>query len=342
LSVELSSLLPEELAPFLIGYPAYRTRQVFRWLQKGVQDFQEMTDVPQPLREQLTSVGYLVRPAVVRKQQARDGTVKFLWEFMDGERVESVVMRYQYGSSLCISTQAGCRQGCLFCASTVGGLTRNLTAGEMLAQITGAVREMGENLSRVVLMGIGEPMDNFAEVARFLRLLSHPEGLHMSPRHISLSTCGLIEGIDALAALALPVTLSVSLHAPDDETRTKLMPGNVGIAPLLKACERYFQKTGRRVSYEYVLLRDLNDTSDMAHHLGRLLKGAPSHVNLIAYNATKRGCLAPSAPERVKEFMDILCAHGVAATCRRRLGREIDAACGQLRKSASLPHRQTE
>ncbi|MDR2670309.1 MAG: 23S rRNA (adenine(2503)-C(2))-methyltransferase RlmN [Oscillospiraceae bacterium] len=330
--VELAACTPEELRALLPEAPAYRAGQVFRWLQKGVRAFDEMTDLPLPLRERLAALGCLTAPRAARRQTARDGTEKILWRLSDGQGVESVFMRYRHGNTVCLSTQAGCRQGCAFCASTVGGLIRNLTAGEMLAQVTGAAREVGAPVSGVVLMGIGEPLDNLDEVERFVRLLAHPDGLHMSPRRVSLSTCGLIDGIDRLAALALPLTLSVSLHAADDETRTRLMPGNPGVSALLDACRRYFKATGRRVSYEYILLRDVNDTEDRAHLLGRLLAGAPAHVNLIPYNPTGRGGFQPSRPDQVRRFAAAVASHGPSVTSRRRLGQEIDAACGQLRR----------
>jgi 23S rRNA (adenine2503-C2)-methyltransferase len=330
--VELVSRTPEELRALLPEAPAYRAGQVFRWLQKGVRAFDEMTDLPLSLRTRLSELGRLTAPPAVRRQTARDGTSKILWRLPDGQGVESVLMRYRHGNTVCLSTQAGCRQGCVFCASALGGLIRNLTAGEMLAQVTGAAREIGVPVSGVVLMGIGEPLDNLDEVERFVRLLAHQDGLHMSPRRVSLSTCGLIGGIDRLAALALPLTLSVSLHAPDDGTRTRLMPGNPGVAALLDACRRYFRATGRRVSYEYILLRDVNDTEDQAHLLGRLLAGVPAHVNLIPYNPTGRGEFQPSRPDRIRRFAAAVASYGPSVTCRRRLGQEIDAACGQLRR----------
>lgn len=333
--IELLSLFPEEIRALLPDEPPYRARQIFHWLHRGVRSFDEMTDLPLSLRTRLTETGVLTVPSAERRQEARDGTVKTLWRLRDGQCVESVLMRYRHGNSICLSTQAGCRQGCAFCASTVGGLVRNLTAAEMLAQILSFTREADIPVSHAVLMGIGEPLDNFDETARFLRLLSHPDGLHMSARHVSVSTCGLIDGIRRLAELDLPVTLSVSLHAPDDETRTRLMPSNPGVTALLAACRDYFRQTGRRVSYEYLMLRDVNDAPDKAHLLGRLLRGAPSHVNLIPYNPAGRGTLRPSTPESVRMFSNIVSGYGPSVTVRRALGQDISAACGQLRRRSA-------
>lgn len=334
--IELMSLTPEEMQTLLPGHPSYRARQIFRWLQKGVRSFSDMTDVPAALHDELAALGTLTAPEPVRRQTARDGTQKTLWQLDDGQCVESVLMKYRHGHSLCLSTQAGCRMGCLFCASTVGGLVRHLTAAEMMAQVLFSAQLSGREISNLVLMGIGEPLDNFEQVTRFLTLLAHPEGRHMSLRHVSLSTCGLIDGIYKLAELSLPVTLSVSLHAPDDETRNKLMPINreIGVAPLLRACRDYFHKTGRRVSYEYILLDGINDSPEQAHLLGKLLRGEPAHVNLIPYNPAGRGALRASLPQAVKTFQHITATYGPAVTLRRSLGQDIAAACGQLRRAS--------
>ena len=342
--VELLSLFPEEIQALLPGEPSYRAKQIFRWLHKGVRSFDEMSDLPRALREKLSAAGTLTVPEAARTQTARDGTVKVLWRFADGQGVESVLMRHRHGRSLCLSTQAGCKRGCLFCASAIGGLARDLTAGEMLAQVIFTNAECAETgnsqLSTlnsqftIVLMGMGEPLDNFEQVVRFLQLLSHPDGLGLSLRHVSLSTCGVVEGIERLAALRLPLTLSVSLHAPDDATRSRLMPVNrtAGVERLLLACRNYFNRTGRRVSYEYTLFDGVNDTPEQAHMLGRLLRGAPAHVNLIRYNHSGRdGSLRPSRPENARAFGEIVASYRPAVTWRRGLGGEIDAACGQLR-----------
>lgn len=333
---ELLSFTPEELQTLIPQEPAYRAAQVFQWLHKGVTAFDEMTNLPAALRKKLAAVGELTVPEVARRQTARDGTTKLLWKLRDGQCVESVLMCYKHGNSLCLSTQAGCRQGCLFCASAVGGLIRNLTAAEMLAQVIFTARETGQKVTHVVLMGIGEPLDNFDEVVRFLQLLRHPQGLNLSLRHVSLSTCGLVPAIERLAGLNLPVTLSVSLHAPDDETRTKLMPVNrdVGVERLMAVCRSYFKTTGRRVSYEYILLGGINDTPDKAHMLGKMLRGQPAHVNLIAYNPAGRSGLRAGTPDNRRVFQEIVSSYGVSVTLRRSLGQDIDAACGQLRRQS--------
>ena len=336
---ELLSLFPEEIQALLPDEPSYRAKQIFRWLHKGVRSFEEMTNLPTALREKMAGVGALTVPEEARVQTGRDGTVKILWRFSDGQGVESVLMRHRHGLSLCLSTQAGCRQGCLFCASAVGGLARNLTAAEMMAQVLFTQKKAGAALTHVVLMGMGEPLDNFDQVIRFLQLLNHPDGQGMSLRHVSLSTCGLLDEIERLAALRLPVTLSVSLHAPDDETRSRLMPVNLksGVEPLMKACRAYFKETGRRISYEYTLLDGINDTPEKAHQLGRLLRGMPAHVNLITYNPAGRdGMMRPSRPENARAFQEITASYGPSVTMRRSLGGDIDAACGQLRKKSKI------
>ena len=340
---DLRSCLPEELEALLQqwGEPRFRAGQVFAWLHKGVSDPEEMTNLPKTLREMLARVpmGTL---AEEKRQISRDGTEKVLWRCADGELVESVLMNYKYGQTVCISSQAGCRQGCAFCASAIGGLRRDLTAGELLGQVLQIKNARadekkdgadGERALRVVLMGIGEPLDNFDNVMRFIELVSHPKGLNLSRRHISLSTCGLAGGIDALADKGYPVTLSVSLHAPDDETRNRLMPVNrtTPVETLLAACDRFFEKTGRRVSYEYLLIDGVNDGDAQAEMLCTLLRGRAAHVNLIPMNMVRGKALRPSPPDKVKHFADALSAGGLTATVRRKLGQDIDAACGQLR-----------
>jgi 23S rRNA (adenine2503-C2)-methyltransferase len=314
------------------GEPGYRARQLFRWLQSGA-DYPDMRNLPAALRQRLAEhkpVGALTE---LTRQISRDGTEKALWQARDGETFESVRMTYDYGKTACISTQAGCRQGCAFCASAVGGLRRNLTAGEMLSQVLG----LAPGISRVVLMGIGEPLDNFENVCRFLENISHKDSLGLSLRHISLSTCGLREGIDALAEKGYPVTLSVSLHAPDDETRTRLMPVNrqTPVAELLAACGRFFRRTGRRVSYEYLLIDGVNDSPRQAELLVALLRGQNAHLNLIPMNPAGRGDFRPSPPRAVRAFQAILEGGGLNCTVRRTLGQDIAAACGQLRRISS-------
>jgi 23S rRNA (adenine2503-C2)-methyltransferase len=272
---------------------------------------------------------------MLKKQvSALDGTVKFLWQLADGESVETVLMRYKHGNTVCISSQVGCRMGCAFCASTIGGKVRDLRASEILDEVIRTGLEAEAEISNIVLMGIGEPLDNFDNVIRFLRLVNHPEGANIGMRHISLSTCGVVPGIDKLAELNLQLTLSVSLHAPDDETRSQLMPVNraYGVEELYKACERYFKKTGRRISFEYAMVRDVNDTPYHAQLLAKRVRSMGAHVNLIRLNYVSERGLQPSTEERVKEFSKSLSDSGVTVTVRRRLGSDIDAACGQLRR----------
>ena len=333
--INIRSLLPEEIAAELksMGQPAYRAKQVFEWLTRGVAGYDEMSNLPKALRSALAERFYLGAPEVMRKQvSAEDGTVKYLWGLRDGNAVETVVMRYHYGNSVCISTQVGCRQGCAFCASTIGGLVRNLDAGEMLEEVMFSEKESGLKIGHIVLMGIGEPLDNFDTVLRFLELVNSPEGLNIGMRHISLSTCGLTEKIDKLADYQLQLTLSVSLHAPDDETRSRIMPVNrgIGVEQLFAACRRYFEKTGRRISYEYAMIDGVNDADWQADLLARHLKGTPGHVNLIPLNHVEESPLKPS--RRVAAFQKRLESHGVTATVRRKLGGDIDASCGQLRR----------
>ncbi len=333
--VDIKSMTPEELAVWLkeLGEPAFRARQIFKWLYRGAVSFEEMTDLAKPLRQKLEQTARLIPPAVARKQESRqDGTIKYLWRLADGNCVESVLMRYQHGNTVCISCQVGCRMGCAFCASTVAGKVRDLTPGEMIDQVLFTQIESGAPVSNIVLMGIGEPLDNFDTVLRFLTLVNHPDGLNIGMRHISLSTCGLVEQIDKLARYGLQLTLSVSLHAPDDETRSKIMPVNrsVGVEKLLETCRQYFAKTGRRISYEYAMIDGVNDADWQADLLARRLKGTPAHVNLIPLNEVEESPLKPS--HRVAAFQRRLEGHGVTVTVRRRLGGDIDASCGQLRR----------
>ena len=338
--INLRSLLPEELAAVLkdMGQPAFRAKQLFSWLGRGTAGFEEMTNLPKALREALAESYYLGAPKVLRKQvSAEDGTVKYLWGLRDGNAVETVVMRYHYGNSVCISTQVGCRQGCAFCASTIGGLVRCLDAGEMLEEVMFSEKESGLKIGHIVLMGIGEPLDNFENVVKFLRLVNHPEGMNIGMRHISLSTCGLTERFSELAELNLQLTLSVSLHAPDDETRTRIMPANRGrgVAKLMDECEAYFKKTGRRISFEYAMIDGVNDSPEQAALLARHAARVGAHVNLIPLNHVDESPLKPTPPERIAAFRKALEREGVNVTVRRRLGGDIDASCGQLRKKTA-------
>lgn len=334
---DLKSMTLEEMQALLKswGEPSFRAGQVFTWLHKGVTSFDEMSNLPKTLREKLAGECILTPPTVERKQvSAQDGTIKYLWKLADGNCIETVLMRYQHGNTVCISCQVGCRMGCAFCASTLGGRIRNLTPAEMLDQVLFTQLDSGLEISNIVLMGIGEPLDNFDTVLRFLELVNHPKGMNIGMRHISLSTCGLVEKIDKLADYRLQLTLSVSLHAPDDETRNRIMPVNrsVGVQKLMETCRRYFEKTGRRISYEYAMIDGVNDSDEQADRLAALLKGTPGHVNLIPLNHVEESPLKPS--RRVAAFQKRLESHGVTVTVRRRLGGDIDASCGQLRRKA--------
>ena len=334
---DIKSMTQEELTAWLkeLGEPAFRAKQIFRWLYRGVRSFDEMTDLSKALREKLAGAALLTPPTVARKQvSAQDGTIKYLWELADGNCVESVLMRYQHGNTVCISCQVGCRMGCAFCASTIAGKVRDLTPAEMIDQVLFTQIDSGAPISNIVLMGIGEPLDNFDTVMRFLTLVNHPEGMNIGMRHISLSTCGLVDKIDKLAQYGLQLTLSVSLHAPDDETRSKIMPVNrsVGVEKLMDTCRRYVQATGRRISYEYAMIDGVNDSDAQADQLARLLKGTLGHVNLIPLNDVEESPLKPS--RRVAAFQKRLERQGVTVTVRRKLGSDIDASCGQLRRKA--------
>ena len=334
---DIKSMTQEELTAWLkeLGEPAFRAKQIFRWLYRGVRSFDEMTDLSKALREKLAGAALLTPPTVARKQvSAQDGTIKYLWELADSNCVESVLMRYQHGNTVCISCQVGCRMGCAFCASTIAGKVRDLTPAEMLDQVLFTQLDSGAPVSNIVLMGIGEPLDNFDTVLRFLELVNHPDGLNIGMRHISLSTCGLAEQIDKLAGYRLQLTLSVSLHAPDDETRSKIMPVNrsYGVERLLDSCRRYFETTGRRISYEYAMIDGVNDADWQADLLARRLRGMPAHVNLIGLNEVEESPLKPS--RRMAAFQKRLEDHGVTVTVRRKLGGDIDASCGQLRRRA--------
>ena len=318
-----------------MGQPAFRAKQIYTWLHKGVRGYDEMTNLPKPLRERLAGDYPIHAPQVVRKQESqRDGTIKYLWQLSDGNCVETVLMRYHYGNTVCISTEVGCRMGCAFCASTLGGLVRRLEPFEMLDQVLFTQVDSGQPISHIVLMGIGEPLDNFDNVMRFLELVNSPEGMHISMRHISLSTCGLVPKIDELAKRNLQLTLSVSLHAPNDAVRDTIMPVNRAYPSqgLLDACRRYYTATSRRISFEYAMINGVNDRPEDARELLRRMKGLPCHFNLIPLNHVEESPLKPSTREAVAAFQKILEDGGVPATVRRTLGGDIDASCGQLRR----------
>ena len=341
--IDLYSMLPEELADYLvsIGEKSFRAKQIFPKLSEGI-PISEMTDLSLALRTRLVNECTDTLPRVEKKLVSKiDGTVKYLFKLYDGECIESVFMRYKHGNTLCISSQVGCLMGCRFCASTIGGKVRNLMPSELLGQIIAAERDMGERVSNIVMMGIGEPLDNFDNVVKFLRLVNHKDGLNIGYRHISLSTCGIVPKIYDLAEVDLPITLSISLHAATDEKREAIMPVNKkwNVAALLSACVDYYKATGRRISFEYTLIHGKNDSEADAKELAGVLKsafrgtGAPLHVNLIRVNEVKETGFSAGSTESAEKFAKILEGQGLVATVRRRLGSDVNAACGQLRRA---------
>ena len=336
---ELAGMTCEELTAWVqkSDLPAFRGKQIFRWIHQGA-DFSDMTNLPGALREQLAGIA-VAQPVRIRleRRSPLDGTVKFLYELRDGHCVEGVLMRYKFGASLCISTQVGCRMGCRFCASTLDGKVRNLTAGEMLGEIFCANRHLipeNEKVSHVVLMGSGEPLDNYDETIRFLRLLRETDGIRLSLRNVSLSTCGIVPKMYALADEELPVTLCVSLHAPNDEIRRRIMPvaNMYPIRDILAACRNYIRKTGRRVIFEYALSDGLNAGEDHARELASVLRGMQCHVNLIPLNTVEERDLKGVSEETVRRFLKVLQENRISATRRREMGDDIEGACGQLRR----------
>ena len=338
-------MLPSEVEAYLIslGEPKFRAKQLFPRLQDGT-PISEISNLPKALRERLSLETLNPIPTVEKKLVSKiDGTVKYLFRLHDGECIESVLMKYKHGNTLCVSSQVGCRMGCRFCASTLAGRVRNLLPSEILGQIIAATRDSGERVSNVVMMGIGEPLDNFDNVVRFLTLVNHEDGLNIGYRHISLSTCGVVPKIYELAQLDLPITLSISLHATNDEQRSAIMPVNNKwkIDELLSACVAYYKTTGRRISFEYTLIHGKNDTEADAFALARLLTtafkgtGAPIHVNLIRVNEVAEIGFKNPSTEAANKFAELLNSRGCVATVRRRLGSDIEAACGQLRRSNS-------
>ncbi len=328
-----------------MGQPAFRAKQIYTWLHKGVTDFEEMTNLSKELRAKLDETYYITAPKVARKQRSqKDGTVKYLWELGDGNCVETVLMQYHHGNTVCISSEVGCPMGCKFCASTLGGLVRRLQPSEILDQVLFTAMDSGLPISNIVLMGIGEPLDNFDHVMRFLELVNSPEGMNIGMRHISLSTCGLVPRIDELAEKKLQLTLSVSLHSPDDASRSAIMPINrkYPVDVLLDACRRYFEKTGRRVSFEYTMIDGVSDSPEQAKLLASKLHGLAAHVNMIPLNPVAESPLRPSTRQAVARFQKILEGHGIPATVRRSLGGDIDASCGQLRRKYVKESEKTE
>lgn len=336
--IDIKSMTMDEISDKLkeFGQPEFRAKQIFTWLHKGAASFEEMTNIPALFRKTLEEVFCITTPEAVKHQKSKaDGTEKILWRLRDGNCVETVFMVYEHGNTVCLSTQAGCAMGCAFCASAVGGKVRNLTPSEMLDQVIYTRKAVGKKISNLVLMGIGEPLDNFDNVIRFLELVNSADGLNIGMRHVTLSTCGIIKRINQLADLKLQLTLSVSLHAPDDETRDRIMPINkkYGVDALIAACNTYYDRTGRRVSYEYAMIGGVNDAPRQARILADKLSSSGAHINLIPLNSVKESGLRPSDDAAVKAFKQELEKHGLNVTVRRKLGYDIDASCGQLRRS---------
>lgn len=317
-----------------LGDKKFRAKQIFGWLAKGVTDFDMMTNVPASLRYKLSEGWYIGIPKAELDQRSKDGTVKCLFRYTDGTAVESVFMKYEYGNSICISSQVGCRMGCRFCASTMDGLERSLTGGEMLGEVLAMRNLTGEDINHVVIMGMGEPFDNYDEVARFIRLIHDPSGYGLSLRNITVSTCGIIDGIERFAEDFPQVNLAISLHAPNQKMREQTMPvaRKYKYGDLLKAARDYTEKTGRRITFEYAVIDGVNDSKECAEELSGHLKGWLTHVNLIPLNEVDGREYKKARGTNVKRFKDILESHGVAVTIRRTLGSDIDAACGQLRR----------
>ncbi len=335
----ISSYTEDALAAVVqtLGQPAFRAKQIFKWLhQKKVRTFSEMTDLPKPLLAQLEESYCIDMPIIERKQESVDGTIKYLFALSDGNCIETVLMRYHYGNTVCVSTQVGCRMGCRFCASTRGGLVRNLTAGEIASEVYAVENDCNDRVSHIVLMGIGEPLDNYDAVMDFLRIISSPNGINIGMRNISLSTCGVVPGMEKLAKCHLGLTLSVSLHAPTNALRSGMMPINDAypLETLLPACRAYQKDTGRRISFEYSMVKGVNDSLECAKALAKLIRGMGAHVNLIPINPVDGSPYSATDDENTKRFQKQLEALGVNATVRRRLGTDISAACGQLRREA--------
>ena len=339
MKIDLLSLDPTELEGAIVslGYPKFRAKQIYEWMYKGAY-LDEMSNLPLAMRASLSEKATVNLPRIARKLVSEiDGTTKYLFELSDGNYIESVLMRYKHGLSLCISSQVGCRMGCRFCASTIDGKVRDLLPSELLGQVIVASKDAGERVSHIVMMGIGEPLDNYDNVIKFLKLVNLPGGLGISYRNISVSTCGVVPKIEKLADEGLPITLSISLHAATDDARSEIMPINnaYGVAELLSACNNYFEKTGRRISFEYTLIEGKNDGKAEAERLARVLKkyiSGPLHVNLIPLNPVAERDFKTVDRASANKFAEILLRNGVNATVRRTLGPDINASCGQLRR----------
>lgn len=338
--IDLKGLEYSELEDFLInmGEKRFRAQQIFKWLNSGVTSFDEMTDISKQLRERLAELSYISVLEIEEKYVSKfDGTTKYLFKLPDANCIESVVMRYHHGLTICISSQVGCRMGCRFCASTIGGLYRSLTAGEILDQVIFAEKDMGERISNIVLMGIGEPLDNYDNVIKFLHNVNHEKGKNIGYRHITLSTCGVVPGIYALAEEDLPITLTVSLHAPNDTIRNEIMPVSrrYNMDELMRACAAYHDRTKRRLSFEYSLIHGVNDSLKNADELAELIRPFRAHVNLIPVNSVEERNFRKGSKKDINIFWERLTKQGINATIRRELGSDIAASCGQLRKRAA-------
>lgn len=336
--VNLKDLTFEELEEFIVnlGEKKFRAKQIFKWLHLPVESFDEMTNISSDFRHKLSEVSYISKAEIEEKYESKiDNTKKYLLKLSDGNIIESVVMYYKHGITICISSQVGCRMGCKFCASTIGGKVRDLTAGEILDEVLFIQRDIGERISNIVMMGIGEPLDNFDNVIKFLYNVNNENGVNIGYRHISLSTCGIVPKIDELARHNLPITLSISLHAVTDEKRSSIMPVNkaYNVESLIDACKRYIDTTGRRISFEYSLIAGVNDTPADAHALAKLLKGMLCHVNLIPVNSVKENDYKKPSKENIERFKSIIEKYNIPATVRRELGSDISASCGQLRRN---------
>lgn len=335
--IDLKDFEFDELSAYLneLGEPKFRAKQIFSWLHKGVEDYDDMTNISKATREKLRKNTYVSTLKIREKYVSKlDGTVKYLFELPDKNCIESVVMRYHHGLTICISSQVGCRMGCRFCASTIGGLYRSLTTGEILNQVIFAQKDMGERISNIVIMGIGEPLDNYDNIVKFLHNVNNENGINIGYRHITLSSCGVVSGIYKLAEEKLPITLTISLHAPNDKIRDTIMPINHkwNISELMKACKVYADTTGRRISFEYSLIHGVNDSIENAKELASLIKPLHGHVNLIPVNKVEERDFHKGSTQDIRAFCDTLISLGINATVRRELGSDISASCGQLRK----------
>ncbi|MBE5952737.1 MAG: 23S rRNA (adenine(2503)-C(2))-methyltransferase RlmN [Lachnospiraceae bacterium] len=335
--MDIRSMYLTELEEWLKekGYPAFRAKQLYQWLhEKHVATLEEMTNIPKNIKEDIDSIGLVTIEEELRQESAKDGTIKFLYRMQDGQMIETVFMKYSYGNSICISSQAGCRMGCKFCASTIGGLIRNLTASEMLEQVYMTMRLTGERISNIVVMGTGEPLDNYDNLIRFIRIISDEKGYNISQRNITVSSCGIVPNIRRLADEDLTITFALSLHGTTDEERKELMPiaHQYSLKETIDCCKEYFDKTGRRLTFEYSLVKGQNDTADHALRLAKLLKGINCHVNLIPVNPISERDFRPGDRESIEKFKLILEKNSINGTIRKSVGSDIDAACGQLRR----------